>query len=64
MAVYNFKISYIKGLENTRVDALSKKPEYLRNKIYPSYAILKAESDGLVFNTIKLTTTSRLIGSN
>ena len=64
MAVYNFKISYIKGLENTRVDTLSRKPEYLENKTYPSYAILKVELDGLVFNTIELTITSRLIGSN
>ena len=64
MAVYNFKISYIKGLENTRADALSRKPEYLENKTYPSYAILKAEPGGLVFNTIELTTISRLTGSN
>ena len=64
MAVYNFKISYIKGLENTRADTLSKKPEYLENKTYPSYAILKVELDGLVFNTIELAITSRLTGSN
>ena len=64
MAVYNFKISYIKGLENTRADTLSRKPEYLENKTYPSYAILKVEPDGLVFNTIELTIISRLTGSN
>ena len=60
MAVYNFKISYIKGLENTRADTLSKKPEYLENKTYPSYAILKAAPAGLVFNTIELAIISRL----
>ena len=64
MAVYNFKISYIKKTENTKVDTLSRKPEYLENKTYPSYAILKAESDGLVFNTIELAVISRLTGSN
>ena len=64
MAVYNFKISYVKGLENTRADALSRKPEYLENKTHPSYAILKVEPDGLVFNTIELTVILRLTGSN
>ena len=64
MAVYNFKISYIKGSEDTRVDALSKKLEYLKNKTYPLYAILKAELDGLVFNAIEITIISRLTGSN
>ena len=64
MAVYNFKISYIKGLENTRADTLSKKPEYLENKTYPSYAILKADPDGLVFNNTELTIILRLTGSN
>ena len=64
MAVYNFKIPYIKGLGNTKADTLSKKPEYLENKTYPLYTILKVESDGLVFNTIELTIISRLTGSN
>ena len=64
MAVYNFKISYIKGTENIRTDTLSRKPEYLENKTYPSYAILKVEPDGLVFNTVELTIISRLTGSN
>ena len=58
------RVDFIKGSENTRADTLSKKPEYLGNKTYPSYAILKAEPDGLVFNTIKLTIISRLTGSN
>jgi hypothetical protein len=29
---------------------LSRKPEYLENKTYPSYIILKEDEDGLVFN--------------
>ena len=64
MAAYNFKISYIKGLENTKVNTLSKEPKYLENKTYPSYAILKIKLDGLVFNNIELTIISRLTGSN
>ena len=64
MAVYNFKISYIKGLEITRADTLNRKPEYLENKTHPSYAILRIKPDGLVFNTIELAIISRLTGSN
>ena len=48
--MYNFKISYIKGIENGRADALSYKPEYIRGKEIPSYAILKEAENGLVFN--------------
>ncbi len=32
LIIYNFRISYIKGIENTRADTLSRKPEYLNNK--------------------------------
>ncbi len=49
--MYNFRISYIKGIENTRVDALSGKLEYLNNKKYKSRVILRIEEDLLVFNT-------------
>ena len=59
-----FKIYNIKGLENTRVNTLSKKLEYLENKTYLLYAIIKVELDRLVFNTIKLTIILRIIGSN
>jgi hypothetical protein len=50
LALYNFRILYIKGLENARADALSQKPEYLSNKTYKSRVILRADSDLLVFN--------------
>jgi hypothetical protein len=49
--MYNFKISYIKGIENIKVDALSKKPEYLNNKKHELRAIFKQEEDSLIFNT-------------
>ena len=48
--IYNFKIIYIKGIENTQADTLSRKPEYLSNKIYELRAILKQDSNSLVFN--------------
>ncbi len=41
LTIYNFRISYIKGIENARADALSRKPEYLNNKKYKLRAILK-----------------------
>ncbi len=54
LATYNFKISYVKGSENARADALSRKPEYLKNKTYVSRAILKSDGDDLTFNYIEL----------
>jgi hypothetical protein len=62
LALYNFRILYIKGLENAKADTLSQKPEYLSNKTYKSRAILKTDSDLLVFNKQQLTITTKLIG--
>jgi hypothetical protein len=45
---------YIKGNENARADILSRKPEYLENKIYESYAIFCQEGNSLVFNLAQL----------
>ena len=50
LVTYNFRISYVKGTENARADALSRKPEYLNNKKHESRAIFKQEEDSLVFN--------------
>jgi hypothetical protein len=57
LATYNFRISYVKGTENARADALSRKPEYLNNKKHESRAILKQEEDSLVFNIQHLAAT-------
>ncbi len=54
LATYNFKISYVKGSENARANALSRKPEYLENKTYVSRAILKSDGDDLTFNHMEL----------
>jgi hypothetical protein len=61
LALYNFRILYIKGLENAKADALSRKPEYLSNKTHKSRAILKTDSDLLVFNKQQLAATTRLV---
>ncbi len=50
LVIYNFKISYIKGIENAQADALSRKLEYLNNKKHKLRAILRQEEDLLVFN--------------
>jgi hypothetical protein len=62
LALYNFRISYVKGSENARADALSRKPEYLSNKTHESRAILRADGDSLVFNKQQLAVTTRLVG--
>jgi hypothetical protein len=51
LTIYNFRILYIKGIENIRIDILSRKPEYFSNKTNESYTILKNNRNVLVFNT-------------
>jgi hypothetical protein len=60
MAWYNYRIKYVKGSENARADALSRKPEYASNKTHESYAIFKKEGDSLVHNRTQLATTIRI----
>jgi hypothetical protein len=62
LALYNFRILYVKGSKNARADALSQKSEYLSNKTHKSQAILRTNSDLLVFNKQQLATTIRLVG--
>ena len=52
--MYNFKISYIKGTKNAKVDVLNRKLKYFENKIYLFYTIFKIKGDTLVFNRIEL----------
>lgn len=61
LATFNFKISYVKGTENGRADALSRKAEYQGNDEPPSRAILKEQDGGLVFNGAMVATVSRLV---
>ncbi|PMD13245.1 hypothetical protein NA56DRAFT_585921, partial [Hyaloscypha hepaticicola] len=49
---YNFRILYIKGLKNIKINAFNRKSKYLENKIYKSRAIFKINQDSLVFNKL------------
>ena len=60
LARYNYTISYVKGTENGRADALSRKPEYLENKRHVSHAIFRKEKSGLVNNTPQLALVMRV----
>jgi hypothetical protein len=58
LATLNFRISYVKGTDNARADALSRKPEYLSNKTHPSHTILREDGDSLVLNQRELAATA------
>ena len=47
LASYNFVISYRKGLENARADALSRRTDYVRLKQERPRAILKTTEEGI-----------------
>ena len=51
LANYDIRISYVKGTENVRADALSRKPEYIGNKTTTeSRAIFKIDGEDLVLH--------------
>jgi hypothetical protein len=50
MAIFNFKIAYYKGLENTKVDTLNRKADYLRDKKEVSYTIFVEGETSLTYN--------------
>lgn len=52
MSYYNFKIFHVKGKENGRADALSRRPDYeVGTKDKPNLAMLRWDGDALVLNT-------------
>ena len=54
---YHFKIQYIKGTKNAKVDALSRKVELQNNK-KPLGAMLRKDKDGLIrYNYLKIVVT-------
>ena len=57
--MFNFKITYQKGLENVRADTFSRQAEYLGYKIEKKRAILKVKEDSYIYN-YKLATISML----
>jgi len=57
LAEYYFKIKYIKGIDNARVDALSRKAELQENKKVKG-VILKMDNDGKIrYNYLQLIAT-------
>jgi len=57
LAEYYFKIEYIKGIDNTRANALSKKVELQDNKKVKG-VILRMDEDGKIrYNYLQLTVT-------
>ena len=46
MATFNFRISYRKGSENDRADALSRRTDYMKGEVKQKQAILRQDQDG------------------
>ena len=55
LAAYNFTITYCKGSENTRADALSRRTDYIGPKQERPRAILKQTEVGLQYNELLAT---------
>ena len=54
LLVYNFKITYYKGSENSRADALSRRPDYRKDLLQTDKLILKEQTDSLKYNYKKI----------
>lgn len=50
MSVFNFRITYRKGSENGKADALSRRADYLKGREPLSHAIFKEDGEGLTYN--------------
>jgi hypothetical protein len=55
LAAYNFTITYRKGSENARADALSRRTDYVRPKEERPRAILKKTDEGMQYNELLAT---------
>jgi RNase H-like domain found in reverse transcriptase len=58
LASYNFRITYRKGSENAKADALSRRADYMEDASIESNAILRQTDQGLVYNRPELAATS------
>ena len=59
---YKFEIQYTLGKDNTRADALNRRPDYIEGKELISYAILKTNLVGILSaNPQKFNTTLRIL---
>jgi hypothetical protein len=50
LVIYNLKIKYIKGTENTRIDILNCKPRYKNSNKSEKITIFKKNNDKLILN--------------
>ncbi len=50
LANFDYRISYQKGSENSRADALSRRADYIENKKQVSHAIFQAQEDGTLLH--------------
>jgi hypothetical protein len=57
LASYNFRITYRKGSENAKANALSRHTDYIEDVSIESNAILKQTDQGLVYNRLELAAT-------
>ena len=56
MALYNFRIYYIRGKENTIANILSRRPDYIKNIKLELMVILKEKNGALIYATPEITT--------
>ena len=57
MSRYNFKITYRKGSENAKADALSRRSDYIKDKETVSHAIFEDNGEALMYNHPELNAT-------
>lgn len=63
LASYDFIITYRKGSENGKADALSRRPDYQEGKQPVNRALLRQEGQGLRFNKPQIAATLRIAGN-
>ena len=54
LATYNFRITHCKEINNVRIDALSKRFDYMINKLHQKQQILKKSEDSLIYHKIAI----------
>lgn len=62
LGYFNFKITYRKGSENARADALSRREDYKQIGPRLEHQLLKEEGDGLVYANPQIMTIHRISG--
>ena len=56
LALYNFRIHYIKGKENTIANILSRRLDYIKDIKLELIVILKERNNALIYATPEITT--------